>query len=325
MRPIFKIPVYLAVIAVSLGIGQNALAQDGDPKPTYVRFERGERAGDAALQTAVAHFRHPDKNVEVILYGVVHIADMDFFDRVQEDLDGYDMVLYEGVGRPGEKPDESMKGLGEIQGLMGEAMGLSFQKEGIDYTRKNLVHADMSMEELQEAMGGGSISPLGNLLTEDQVRQMLPILKAGGKILKGFLASIPRLQDQMKLMLGNQLGNADLQGALGQRATRAILYDRNQVVFDILEEKLATAAKKGTRTIAIFYGAAHHPDLEKRLEAIGFGQTSKRWMTAWTIGNGVGTTPQTRARGPKMAPRTRPVRPIRPGRTKDAPKSGRWF
>ena len=56
--------------------------------------------------------------------------------------------------------------------------------------------------------------------------------------------------------------------------------------------------KKGT--IAIFYGAAHNPDLEERLNAIGYTRTSKRWMTAWKIGNGVGADTPALARTPQV-------------------------
>jgi len=37
---------------------------------------------------------------------------------------------------------------------MGKLLGLTFQKDGIDYTRPNLVHADISADELQIDLWG---------------------------------------------------------------------------------------------------------------------------------------------------------------------------
>ena len=33
----------------------------------------------------------------------------------------------------------------------------------------------------------------------------------------------------------------------------------------------------------IFYGAAHLPDMEHRLEQRGYQRTGERWVTAWDI------------------------------------------
>ena len=72
--------------------------------------------------------------------------------------------------------------------------------------------------------------------------------------------------------------------ALGNKIAKAILYDRNDVVYSILEKQLRSR-KKGS--IAIFYGAAHHPDFVKRLTEDGFTEIDKRWMPAWQLGEGV--------------------------------------
>lgn len=272
-----------AALALTLGLSATAQA-DAAPEP-YVRIEHGETQQDAGLQTAVAHFRHPDKDVEVVLYGVVHIADADYYARVQRDLDSYDVVLYEGVAPGKTKPTEADKSLGEMQKVMGEMLGLTFQKDGIDYTRPNLVHADMDMDRLKELMGGKTINPLGQVMSGDQMKTMLPMLKMMGKFGAMLMKNNPAMQDSLKLKMASQMGNADMSGALGEQATQAILYERNKVVIDKLREQLEVTTHG---RIAIFYGAAHNPDLEEHLAGMGFERASKRWMTAWKIGNGVG-------------------------------------
>ena len=287
----------IPALALVLGLGGAASAND-----SYVRFESAN-AQDAALQCAVAHFKAPDRDVEVILYGVVHIADAEYYARVQQDLNSYSVVLFEGVAPGKEAPTEEDKGLGELQGAMGEMLGLTFQKDGIDYTQKNLVHADMNMDELKEAMGGGSINPLGQLLGEDQMKNMAPFLRMLANMGKAFMENNPAMRNQMKRQMASQLGKADmnqLQQGLGKEAAEAILYKRNAVVVEKLKQQLETT-KSGT--IAIFYGAAHMPDLENSLNELGFSRSSKRWMTAWQIGEGVADSEEAPAPAPTAKPK----------------------
>jgi hypothetical protein len=294
----------LPALALLLAFGAPAFAGPD----SYVRFE--QQGQDAALQTAVAHFSHPDKQVEIVLYGVVHIADKAYYDAVQRDLDSYDVVLYEGVAPGKTAPTEADKGLGEMQKAMGELLGLTFQKDGINYTRKNLVHADMNMDQLKEAMGGKTINPMGQMVSPEQLKQMGPMLKSLAQLGK----ASPGMQRMFKTMMAKQLGNANLNNALGAKATQVILIERNKVVMKVLADQL----KKTTKgRIAIFYGAAHNPDFEQRFAKMGWSRTSKRWMSAWTIGNGIQS-------GDEPAPsKTQDRREPAPA---VKPKSGaRWF
>lgn len=304
---------FLTTFALMIGVSAAAFAGE-----SYVRFQKSETSPrDAALQTAVATFKHPDKDVEIVLYGVVHIADKAYYQSVQRDLDSYDVVLYEGVAPGKTQPTEEDKSLGTMQKMMGELLGLTFQKDGIDYTRKNLVHADMNMDEFKKAMGGNSINPLGGVMDKNQMRQMLPQMKQFSQFGKALMESMPAMRDNFKMMMGSQLGNADLSNALGQKATQVILIERNKVVMKKLAEQL-TKTTKGR--VAIFYGAAHNPDFEQRLGKLGWTLQSKRWMSAWTIGQGVNEGEETPAPStPQEQPKTQP-------RTNPAPEEGpRWF
>ena len=199
---------------------------------------------------------------------------------------------------------------------MGEMLGLTFQKDGIDYTRPNLVHADMNMDQLKEAMGGGSINPMGQFMDAEQMKRMAPMMKMAASFGKMLMEQNPEMRNNLKMQMGGQLGNADsdqLAQGLGQDAAKVILIDRNKVVMDVLARQMETT-KSGT--IAIFYGAAHMPDFVERLGQLGFTIQSKRWMTAWKVGNGVG---EDEAPAPS-APR--PSQPATPAPTNEGP---RWF
>jgi hypothetical protein len=290
----------LASLSLLLGLAGSASAQEA-----YVRSQ------DEALQVAVGHFHAENSDVEVILYGVVHVAESDYYATVQEDLSSYTTVLYEGVGpAPGEEPvelTEAEKAMGDMQGLLGELLGLTFQKDGIDYTQPNLVHADMSMTELRERLGGGSVNPMGQMMSEDQLEQMAPMLRMAAEFGKMMMESNPGMRQSLKLQMAGQLTGGDAAQQLSPEMTQVILIDRNEVAFNVLREQLQTQTDG---TIAIFYGAAHMPDLEERLAEIGFELSDKRWLNAWDLSEG----------GPAVAPAPADEAP------EAAPADGsRWF
>jgi hypothetical protein len=48
---------------------------------------------------------------------------------------------------------------------------------------------------------------------------------------------------------------------------------------EVMDKELAAGRDK----IGIFYGAAHFPDMRKRMEERGFKKVSTKWMTAWQV------------------------------------------
>jgi hypothetical protein len=56
--------------------------------------------------------------------------------------------------------------------------------------------------------------------------------------------------------------------------------DRNKACMKVLQQQLAAGKKK----IAIFYGAAHMPDFDKRLkEDLDMKRTISEWIDAWSL------------------------------------------
>jgi hypothetical protein len=310
-----------AAIALTLGAGSAALANDAE---AYVRYQADtNNPQNAALQTAVAHFSNPaHPGVDLILYGVVHIADASYYARVQKDLDRCTTVLYEGVS-PGKnyKPTKEDKSLGNMQKAMGSLLGLTFQKDGINYKAKNLVHADMTIDELKRRLGGKSINPLGGMMSKEQMAQMGPMMKMIGRFGKMFMEQMPGMQNRFKNMMAQRLSNPEAgMQQLGGNFGKVILHDRNDVVMKVLAQQLPKT-KKGS--IAIFYGAAHHPDFQKRLAKLGWTMTNKRWMTAWRIGEGLSSDPKVETPTQRPTPRTETERPEAPAPTTKSRQ--RWF
>jgi hypothetical protein len=82
-------------------------------------------------------------------------------------------------------------------------------------------------------------------------------------------------------MLVELLGRADdmmLTGAMGPELAERLIGGRNAVVMADLEAALAEP--DGPRSIAIFYGAAHLADFERRLLERGHTLERTHWITA---------------------------------------------
>ena len=102
-----------------------------------------------------------------------------------------------------------------------------------------------------------------------------------------------------KALLAEGLTRRELSsgGALSGSAARSsvMLGARNDVA--LAEVELATT-RRGARRVAVFYGAAHLPDLEDQLTAKGWRRRGgERWLDAWRIpqqgggGGGLGVSP----------------------------------
>lgn len=274
-----KMKRFLSALLLTLGLAGAAEAQ-------HIRFVPGQTEQDGELQIAVTEYATPDGR-RITLYGVVHIADPSYYEQVQRDLDQFDIVLYEGV-KNGTTVNPETRLLNLVQKGMGKLLGLVFQKDGIDYTRPNLVHADIGADELQESLQGQPLTPLGNL-PEDTQQQITPLLEAVGPLLEQFLGQMEGLQGSLKAKMAQQISGADFHTMMSPEMYQSIVVQRNQIVMDVMAEQHENQPAK--TNIAIFYGAGHMDDFVERFEALGFQQTSQRWMTAWRIGNGASEQP----------------------------------
>jgi hypothetical protein len=268
-----------AIFLTVLGLAGYASAQGSQD---YISLERGAGQNNGELRIAVTEVANVNSQT-IILYGVVHVADQAYYSQVQKDLATYDSVLYEGV-KQGATPNKETKGLNSIQKLMGDVLGLTFQKDGINYVdQENFVHADIDIDTLQKKMKGESLNPLEKYVRPETLRNLGPLLEMASGLIKVYMDSNPDLRANLQMQMAQNLTQTDIEAALPPQMRQAIIIDRNQIVMDVLAEQLKDPTKK---KIAIFYGAGHMPDLLTRLEAEGFKKTTTRWMTAWKIGDG---------------------------------------
>ena len=156
-----------------------------------------------------------------------------------------------------------------FQLLIGGMMKLDFQLDHIDYTAKNFVHADMTMETFQERQKAKGENLLSLIEKSIEAQE-----KAGSQNKQQFnFASMFKL-------LNDEGGPNGMKLALGRQFGSVLVAERNLTALKVMESEM----KKGKKNLGIFYGAAHLPDFDKRLiEDYGFKRTTKTWNAAWKI------------------------------------------
>src|SRR5437016_124555 len=128
-------------------------------EPTqFVRLQRDEKKQPIALETAIIRYgpAKGEGDLSVDLVGAVHIGDKEYYKKLNKQLQQYDVVLYELVAQPGtvipkggRKKDDPLSLVMQVVKMV---LDLDLQTERIDYTKKNFVHADLSPEQMAEAI-----------------------------------------------------------------------------------------------------------------------------------------------------------------------------
>lgn len=256
----------------------------------FIRFvDRGSQGGE--LDTADVAYSN-GQGVTVHLVAAVHVGERQYYEQLAKSFEGYDAVLYELI-KSKDAPAPAGNGAGErststisrIQQLMKRMLNLEFQLDVIDYTKPNFVHADLDTESFQkmEADRGESLftlmlqqmanawsqpAPGNEPDMQDQLQDMIRLLCR------------PDGQRQFKLVVARQMGDIEEAVAgLGGPNGSVILTERNKAAIAVLAQTEAA----GKKNIAIFYGAAHMPDMSRRLEAMGFMPQSTQWRMAWDM------------------------------------------
>jgi len=254
--------------------------------PDYIRF--AEDAKSARLEIAIKTFTMPSgKKVDLI--GVVHIADDAYYQELNKRFDTYDTVLFELVGDPkrltgGATP--SGGAVSSIQQAAGKYLNLTFQLGAIDYTKKNMVHADATAEEfatMQKERGETTITLFVRAMQAQLSGQVDPT--AMGELDTFGLIRIlmsPDSAAEFKKALAKSLDQMEsLTAAIEGKDGTVILGGRNNVVVNKIKEVLA---HKEQRRIAVFYGGAHMPGIESSLITDMKAKASgEEWLAAWTM------------------------------------------
>ena len=283
---------FLAACTISLQAGEEPqVHKDKENSSRFIRLSRDEEGQAVALEAAIVRYVPKDarkKSPIVDLVAAVHIADKSYYERLNKEFEGYDAVLYEVVAAEGVRiPKGGGKGSGSfismIQKAMKDILELEFQLEVVDYTRSNMVHADMSPAQFAESMNKRGESMLG-MVIRMMIAAMNQQYSQEGGASDGQL--IMALFDNDRAMALKRVMAEEFQSMDGMLTAMdgpdgsTLISERNKVALEVLRKQIGMGKKK----LAIFYGGGHMPDLDKRLrDQFGLAPSSTRWLVAWDL------------------------------------------
>ncbi|HEX4795769.1 MAG TPA: hypothetical protein VH370_18405, partial [Humisphaera sp.] len=244
--------------------------------------------GGGKLEAAIVTYKNRD-GVTVHLDAALHVAEKAYYDGMNKTFEGYDVLLYEMVKPKDMPPPEpgfkSGSTISSFQRFLKDVLALDFQLDDIDYTKPNFVNADLDYETFSRMQTERGESILGIML-QSMLREMSREAAGNGKASNFGMFELlvalraPDRARQLKLLLGRQFDDIEDQmaGLTGPNGS-VIITERNKAALDGLKKAIAD----GKKNIGIFYGAGHMREMESRLMAMGFKQTSIEWRVGWDM------------------------------------------
>lgn len=264
----------------------SAVARPLPAQEHFIQVKRDAHNAPESLQVGIGDYE--GRGVRVSLVGAVHIADKEYFEHLNRELGRYDTVLYELVAPKNTVPvphPNRKKGLySSMQEGFGEMLGFVHQVETVDYQKPHFVHADLSMDDLMaegKKRGESKFTLMAGVLLDliksanrDQQEVTLPEMNSLEDMIT-FLKDPRALKGTFAEMFEKQ------QSLEGFSSVSPYLIElRNNEAMRVLKEEIAA----GKKNIAIFYGAAHLPDMERQLiEDFGMRRVATRWVNAWDL------------------------------------------
>lgn len=277
----------------------------------YMLLESSSRDRQS-LSTPVASYVDAEGR-EVALIGAIHVAEAEYYARLNKLFGGYDVLLFEMIGGEGLQREQELrrkldrsKPLGGLTleearewnrivewrrrsaekeqsfllGLLGsayqklsDAVGLQTQHQGIDYSAPRFVHADMTLEEFRQAQARKGESFAGLMLKS----ALSSLVKKPGAYQPNEFGMMLDLLSGNKAGLKNELMRI-FANAPDDLEDTVILEGRNAKCMEVFDQWSGGNARK----IGIFYGAAHLPGLHRELVKRGYRLRDVRWLPAWS-------------------------------------------
>jgi hypothetical protein len=268
-------------------------ANSSQPGSDWVRVARDARRKPRALQTAVVRYVPRAGNppgLTVDLIAAVHVADPGYYRRLNDRFSTYDALLYELVAPPGTvvpkgRGASSRHPVGVVQNFIKQVLQLQHQLAGIDYTKKNFVHADMSPAEFSRAMADRdeSMAQMFFRLLGRSIAQQSKTQAQGSSTDLDLLSALfdPNRALRLKMILAEQFDEMEtvLSGFGGPEGS-TLIEGRNAVALRVLRTEIAA----GKRHLGIFYGAGHLTDMDARLRRdFDLHPVQTWWVTAWDL------------------------------------------
>jgi hypothetical protein len=184
-----------------------------------------------------------------------------------------------------------------MQSTLASALGLVFQLDAIDYDRTNFLNSDLSIAQIQRIMAGNQPAAApgqkgGGNGSFDMLLQIMDGSSFLGSLFKigmQIIATSPQMQAVAKLTMIEAIGRlkgdmSDVQGLPPEwkQLIKVLIQARNQNLMVDLKAELHKIPRSGS--IAVFYGAGHMDDLEKRVTGeLHYRSADEIWLTAISV------------------------------------------
>ena len=278
------------LFASTLTVAAEQKQQGSERQSKFLRILKDNHDQPLALQTSIVRYKGTSSDgPSVDLIGAIHVGEKDYYERLNKEFQQYDAVLYELVAPEGQRVPErdraaSSNPVSALQVGVKGLLELEYQLDGINYRQPKLVHADLSPAEFAQSMADRGESVLQILFralgqgiamqSKDPAQssdlQLLAALFSRNRALQ--LRRIVAQQLEQSLSMGRTL----FDGPDGS----TLVTVRNQRAMDVLDREL----RLGKKRLAIFYGAAHLPDMHQRLlDRFKMKPVDERWLTAWSL------------------------------------------
>jgi hypothetical protein len=270
--------------AVGLGKDWVRVRYDGKHEPL---------AMESAIVRYVPAVRDPKatgRPLTVDLVAAVHIGDAAYYEELNRRFESYDALLYELVAAEGTvvergRGTSNAHPLGALQNGMKSMLALEHQLEKVDYTKKNFVHADMSPDQFLQAMkdrNEGFLQMYMRLLGHSLGAQSEMAMNGETPDVAVFAALFAEDRPlRLKKVLAQQLADTEeMLTSFGGEGGSVLISERNKAALKVLKEQIAAGKKR----LAIFYGAGHLADMDRRLrEEFDLKPVEITWLTAWDL------------------------------------------
>lgn len=291
MKQRLSLPILLAILLAVLA--QAAAAQPASQPATQPAEQASERflrfvddnEGGGQLQTAIVTYRN-DAGATVHLVAAVHVGETAYYHGLSKTFETYDALLYEmvkpkdaAIPRAGVQSDSMVS---TFQRVLKDVLELDFQLDAVDYSPRNFVHADLDAEtfaRMQEERGESMLTLMLRQMLVEMSKPQPPDQQVSlTELLVAFTS--PDRARHLKLILAKQFKNVEEKMSAFDGPDGSVLVtERNKAAIRALQTTLA----EGKSNVGIFYGAAHMPDLEERILAMGFRPVAIEWRTAWDM------------------------------------------
>ena len=257
----------------------------------YLRLARDEHDAPVALEASIVRFTPADRGkrwASVDLVAAVHVGDKTYYRTLNDRFAQYDAVLFELVAPEGTRiPKGGVEPGGNpvssLQGGLTRLLDLEFQLREVDYTRANMVHADMSPEQFAASMrdrGESMYQTFMRMLGYAMTRQGgSPVGSSDFRMIGALFRKDRALA--LKRIMAEQFEELDGSlAAINGPEGSTLVSERNKRALEVLRKEI----DRGKRKLAIFYGAGHMPDFAERLDKdFGLKPVGTEWVTAWDL------------------------------------------